>query len=210
METQKIEKVYSFYSGFYDLIFGRIFHDSRTEVIRLLDLKPEDRVLEVGVGTGLSLPFYPPHCHVVGIDLTGRMLEKGLEKVHKRGLQHIDLLQMDAAHMALADDSFDAVTAAYVMTAVPFPHQVLSEMCRVCRPGGKIILLNHFSNDNPFVFRLEKSISPWCARIGFRTDLALEDLLQGSSLVIRQRFRANPFRFWQIIECINRKSPRPS
>ena len=208
LNTQKVEKVYSAYSRFYDLVFGKLFDDSRTTAIRLLDLKPGDRILEVGVGTGLSLPFYPRDCRVIGIDLTGPMLEKGIERVRQRQLNHIDLQQMDATHMAFAEDSFDAVMAAFVMTAVPHPHQVLAEMCRVCRPGGKIILLNHFSNENPIVSRLEKSISPLCTRIGFRTDLTLEALLKGSPLAIRQKLRVNPFRFWQTVQCINQKEPR--
>jgi phosphatidylethanolamine/phosphatidyl-N-methylethanolamine N-methyltransferase len=209
LETQKVEKVYSTFSRFYDLVFGKFFHDSRTAAIRLLDLKPGTRILEVGVGTGLSLPFYPRDCRVIGIDLTGPMLEKGVEKIRRWQLNHIDLQQMDATHMAFADDRFDAVMAAFVMTAVPYPHEVLSEMSRVCRPEGKIILLNHFSNDNPFVSRLEKSISPLCTRIGFRTDLALEELLEGSPLVVQQKLRVNPFRFWQTVQCINKKGTTP-
>ena len=208
LETHQVEKVYSSYSRFYDLVFGKIFHDSRTAAIRLLDLKPGTRILEVGVGTGLSLPFYPRDCRVIGIDLTGPMLEKGLEKIRRWQLNHIDLQKMDATYMAFADDRFDAVMAAFVMTAVPYPRRVLSEMSRVCRPGGKIVLLNHFSNHNPFVSRLEKSISSLCTRIGFRTDLALEELLEGSPLVVQQKLRVNPFRFWQTVQCINQKGNR--
>ena len=208
MDTQKIEKVYSFYSKFYDLVYGKLFDDSRTAAIELLGLTPGAHILEVGVGTGLSLPFYPRDCRVTGIDLTGPMLEKGLEKIRQQQLYHIELQQMDASRMTFVQDSFDAVMAAYVMTAVPHPQRVLSEMCRVCRPGGRIIILNHFSNENPVMSRIEKSISPLCSHIGFRTDLALEELLEGSPLVIERRLRVNPFRFWQIIQCTNRKDAR--
>lgn len=205
MDTEKVEKVYSVYSGFYDLLFGKIFHDSRAAAIGLLEIQPGERILEVGVGTGLALPLYPPDCQVVGIDLTGPMLEKGIDKIAQRKLHHIRLQQMDATHMAFAEDSFDAVMAAYVMSAVPQPCSVLSEMCRVCRPGGRIVLLNHFSNGNPLLSRLERSISPLCTKIGFRTDLSLEELLEGSPLVIQQKLKVNPFRYWQIVQCINRK-----
>ncbi|HLB95230.1 MAG TPA: methyltransferase domain-containing protein [Nitrospiria bacterium] len=205
MDTEKIEKVYSIYSGFYDLLFGKIFHDSRHTAIKLLSIQPGERILEVGVGTGLALPLYPQDCQVVGIDLTGPMLEKGIDKIARRKLHHIHLQQMDATHMAFAEDSFDAVMAAYVMSAVPQPHSVLSEMCRVCRPGGRIVLLNHFSNGNPVLSRLEKSISPLCTKIGFRTDLSLEELLEGSPLAIQQKLKVNPFRYWQVVQCINRK-----
>ncbi len=206
LETQKVKKVYSTHSRYYDLIFGKFFNDARTAALQFLDIQPGGRVLEVGVGTGLSLPFYPRDCRIVGIDLTGPMLEKGHERVRRGKLSHIELMQMDATEMTFSENSFDAVMAAYVMTAVPRPHQVLSEMSRVCRPGGRIVLLNHFANDNPLVSRVERKISPWCARIGFRTDLTVDGLLQGSPLAIQQRFKVNPFRFWQIVQCINQKN----
>jgi phosphatidylethanolamine/phosphatidyl-N-methylethanolamine N-methyltransferase len=207
MDTEKVEKIYSVYSGFYDILFGTIFHDSRRAAVHLLGIKPGERVLEVGVGTGLSLPFYPRDCQVVGIDLTGPMLEKGFEKISRKGLRHIHLQRMDATRMAFAENSFDAVVAAYVMTAVPQPRSVLLEMCRVCRPGGRIVLLNHFSNGHPVLSRMERIISPLCAKIGFRTDLALDELLEGSPLVIQRKCRVNPFRYWQIVQCINEKRP---
>jgi phosphatidylethanolamine/phosphatidyl-N-methylethanolamine N-methyltransferase len=206
LETSKVEKVYSKYSRYYDLVFGKLFHDSRLSALDLLGIVPGSRVLEVGVGTGMVLPSYPKDCRVVGIDLTGPMLNKGLERTRRYGLSHIDLFQMDATHMAFADDSFDSVMAAYVMTAVPHPFEVLAEMCRVCRPGGTIVMLNHFSNHNPFISRVERKISPFCSsRMGFRTDLTVEALLAGSPLVIKQRLKVNPLRFWQIVQCENKK-----
>ena len=205
IDYTKVEKVYSIYSKFYDLVYGKLFYDSRTAAIQLLEIKPGDRILEVGVGTGLSLPSYPRDCLVLGFDLTGAMLEKGIERVQRWGLHNVHLQQMDAAHMAFSQNSFDAVMAAYVMTAVPEPHRVLSEMCRVCRPGGRIVFLNHFTNGNPFVHRMERTVSPLCTRIGFRTDLAVEELLEGSPLIIQKRLKANPFRFWEIVQCINQK-----
>ena len=142
---------------------------------------------------------------MVGVDLTGPMLKKSLERIRRNQLRHIDLFQMDATHLSFADNSFDSVMAAYVMTAVPHPFEVLAEMCRVCRPGGTIVMLNHFSNHNPFLSRVERKISPLCSRIGFRTDLTVEDLLAGSPLLIKQRLKVNPLRFWQIVQCENKK-----
>jgi len=104
MDTAKVTKVYSAYSGFYDLLFDKIFHDSRAAAIDLLGLKSGDRVLEVGVGTGLSLPLYPRNCSIIGIDLTGPMLDQGAKKIKKLGLSHVHLQQMDATHMAFRDD----------------------------------------------------------------------------------------------------------
>ncbi|MBI3812353.1 MAG: methyltransferase domain-containing protein [Nitrospirae bacterium] len=205
MDTEKVTRVYSAYSGFYDLLFDKIFHSSRVAAIELLGLKSGDRVLEVGVGTGLSLPLYPRNCSVIGIDLTGPMLEQGAKKIKKLGLDHVHLQQMDATHMAFRDDNFDAVLAAYVMSTVPSPQAVLAEMIRVCRPGGKIVLLNHFSNGNPILSRVEKTISPLCTWIGFRSDLCLESLLNETCLDVEQNLKVNPFNYWHIIQCVNRK-----
>ncbi|MBI3611378.1 MAG: methyltransferase domain-containing protein [Nitrospirae bacterium] len=205
MDTEKVTKVYSVYSGFYDLLFGKIFHDSRVAAINLLGLRSGDRVLEVGVGTGLSLPLYPRNCTVIGIDLTGPMLVKGAKKIQRLGLGHIHLQQMDATHMAFGDSLFDAVLAAYVMSTVPDPRQVLAEMSRVCRPGGRIVLLNHFSNGNRLISRVEKTISPLCTWIGFRSDLCLKSLLDETCLDVEQNLKVNPFNYWHIVQCVNRK-----
>lgn len=206
MDTEKVTKVYSVYSGFYDVLFGKIFHNSRAAAIDLLALKSGDRILEVGVGTGLSLPLYPRNCSVIGIDLTRPMLEQGAKKIKRLGLDHVYLQQMDATYMAFRDNLFDAVVAAYVMSTVPNPRAVLAEMIRVCRPGGRIVLLNHFSNGNRLVSRVEKTISPFCTRIGFRSDLSLESLLNETSLDVEQNLKVNPFNYWHIVQCVNRKS----
>jgi phosphatidylethanolamine/phosphatidyl-N-methylethanolamine N-methyltransferase len=205
LETEKVTEVYSRYSKFYDAVFGRVFHETRLDALRYLEIAENDHILEVGVGTGISLPFYPRNCRVTGIDLTGPMLDRGLARIQRLDLEHIELRQMDARHMAFPDDTFDSVMAAYVMTAVPSPRKVLSEMSRVCRPGGRIVLLNHFANHHPIVSRFERKISPFCSKIGFRTDLTVEDLMEGSSLRIERRLRVKPFRFWQVIQCVNEK-----
>jgi len=204
LERRKIVMIYSAYSGCYDLLFGKIFHRSRAEAIRLLELKPGDRVLEVGVGTGLSLSLYPDHCRVIGIDLTGKMLGRGARRVNKEGLHHVHLQQQDAAAMGL-NDSFDAVLAAYVISTVPDSKAVLAEMSRVCRPGGVIVLLNHFSAASRWLSGIERRLSPLCRRFGFRSDLCLETLLQESSLAVRHTCRVNPLQYWQLIQCVNQK-----
>ena len=205
MDIEKVERVYSNYASVYDHIFGKIFHECREATVRELDVKPGEQVLEVGVGTGIALMYYPRHCRLVGIDLSAGMLEKARERVEQNGLRHVELLQMDAGRMEFPDDSFDTVMAAYVVTAVPDYRAVVSEMIRVCRPGGRIIMLNHFSNGNKFIAALEKAISPLCKHIGFRTDLALNTVLEGTSLQIARKEKVNPLRFWRLVECVNRK-----
>jgi phosphatidylethanolamine/phosphatidyl-N-methylethanolamine N-methyltransferase len=206
MDLKKVERVYSNYAGVYDQIFGRIFHESRESAVRRLRPQPGERILEVGVGTGLSLPLYPSHCSVMGIDLSSGMLEKAQRRLRQYNLSHVRLLRMDAGAMEFPDDSFDTIMAAYVVTAVPDYRKVMTEMIRVCRPGGRIILLNHFSNGNKLIAAVEKVISPLCKHIGFRTDLSLNTVLEGTSLFVASKEKVNPLRFWHLVECENRKN----
>jgi phosphatidylethanolamine/phosphatidyl-N-methylethanolamine N-methyltransferase len=205
MDLEKIERVYTNYAKVYDHTFGRIFHESRESAVRRLNVTPGERILEVGVGTGLALPLYPSHCRVVGIDFSAGMLEKARKRAQLYGLRHVELLRMDAASMDFESDSFDTVMAAYVVTAVPDYRKVVMEMIRVCRPGGRIIMLNHFSNGNKLIAAVEKVISPFCKHIGFRTDLSLKTVLEGTSLLVAKKERVNPLKFWHLVECVNHK-----
>src|SRR2546421_12977610 len=127
MDTAKVERVYTSYARVYDHIFGKIFHDGREHAVRLLNLSRGERVLEVGVGTGLALPFIPQTCEVVGIYLSAGSLARCRLRVRELGLAHVTLQRMDASAIKFRDDSFDAVMAAYVVTAVPDYRQVMQE-----------------------------------------------------------------------------------
>jgi len=206
MDLEKVERVYSNYASVYDHIFGKVFREGRECAVRKVSPRPGERILEVGVGTGLSLPLYPSHCRVTGIDLSAGMLQKARERVAAYRLSNVELYQMDAGNMTFPDDSFDTVMAAYVVTAVPDYRKVMAEMIRVCRPGGRIILVNHFSNGNKLIAAVEKAISPLCKHLGFRTDLALHHVLEGTSLQVAKKEMVNPLRFWHLVECVNRKN----
>ncbi len=205
MDSERIEKVYSVFSGFYDLVFGSLFHPSREAAIDLLGIEPGAEVLEVGVGTGLSLPFYPKNCLVTGIDLCESMLVKGRKRVAKLGLSHVSLMKMDAMEMDFKENRFDAVFAAYVISTVPEPPQVVSEMVRVCKPGGRIVFLNHFKNGNPIISGFEKMISPITMRLGFRADLELAAILDGMPLKVEHKEKVQPLNYWKIVQCTNGK-----
>jgi phosphatidylethanolamine/phosphatidyl-N-methylethanolamine N-methyltransferase len=205
IDRDRTERVYGGYARVYDRVFGRVFQRSRVAVVRGLSITAGQRVLEVGVGTGLCLPLYPRHCAITAIDLSGPMLEKAAERVRAHGLAHVALARMDAAMMEFADDTFDLVVAAYVVTAVPDYRKVMSEMVRVSRPGGRLVLLNHFTNDVPLIAVVEKAISPLCEQIGFRTDLSVADVLDGWPLVTERDERVQPLKMWRIVECVNAK-----
>ncbi len=206
MDLKKIERVYTSYAGVYDQIFGKVFHEGRQSIIRNLDVQPNEHILEVGVGTGLALPMYPRHCRIVGIDLSDGMLAKAKERAEAHKLVHVQLHLMDAGAMEFGDDSFDTVVAAYVVTAVPDYRKVVDEMIRVCRPGGRIIMLNHFSNGNKVIAAVEKVLSPLTKHLGWRTDLSLNTVLQGTSLQVARKQKVNPLRFWALVECVNGKN----
>ncbi len=205
MDAAHVERIYSSYSKIYDLIFGRVFHSSRCRAVELLGLEPGDHALEVGVGTGLSLPLYPRSSQVTGIDLSEKMLEKSREKISRYRLDHVRVLRMDACAMDFADDSFDAVLAAYVMSTVPKPETALHEMIRVCKPGGAIVLLNHFHATHRVGALVEGWLSPMCRQIGFRSDLGLEELLRGLALRVLVRRRVGPFGYWTMVQALNDK-----
>ena len=206
MDLKKVERVYSSYASVYDQTFGKVFQQSREAAVRGLPVQPGDRVLEVGVGTGEALPLYPTNCEILGIDLSEGMLEKAHDRVREHELDHVSLQQMDAGQMEFMDDSFDIVMAAYVVTAVPDYRKVVNEMIRVCKPGGLIVMLNHFSNGNKVIAAVEKFISPFCKHIGFRTDLSLNTVLEGTTLLVKRKEKVNPLRFWHLVECLNQKN----
>lgn len=202
MRNEQTTRVYSVYAPIYDRVFGAVFRDGRIAAISKLDPQPGTRILEVGVGTGLMLPLYPAHCSVVGIDLSAGMLAKASARVERQGLTNVELRHMDAAAMGFPDASFDAVLAAYVVTAAPDHRALLDEMIRVCRPGGRILLMNHFSNGNRVLGTLERVFSPLFERAGFRTDLSLPDVIDGTGLQVRSNRKVNPLGLWRLVECV--------
>ena len=149
VENDFVGRVYEKLSGVYDLTFGPLLHPGRLYAKDRLGIKPGDRVLEVGVGTGINMALYPRDCHLTGIDFSASMLDKARERVSRQGIDNVRLMEMDAAAMTFADDAFDVVYAPYLISVVPDPVQVVREMRRVCRPGGRIIILNHFLSTNP-------------------------------------------------------------
>ncbi len=204
VENDFVERVYEKLASIYDLAFGPALHDGRVRAIARMRLGPGDRVLEVGVGTGITLGLYPPASTVVGIDLSEPMLEKARARVLRKGLANASLLAMDAAALQFADATFDVVYAPYLISVVPEPARVAREMRRVCRPGGRIIFLNHFRSPNPFVSRVEQLISPLTVHVGFKTDLDLETLLGHAGLTAASIEKVNFPRIWSLVTCVRR------
>ena len=168
MDEDSIKGAYRRWAPVYDHTFGKVAAEGRKHAVEILN-QGHGRILEVGVGTGLSLPDYKRSLEIVGIDLSPEMLDKARERVAEEGLTNVaGLHEMDAGELKFANDSFDTVVAMYVMTVVPEPEKVMRELARVCRPGGEVLLVNHFSTDDGVRGWVERRMAPFGDKLGWR------------------------------------------
>jgi phosphatidylethanolamine/phosphatidyl-N-methylethanolamine N-methyltransferase len=202
VENDFVEAVYEKLASVYDFTFGPVLHPGRMDAIERMGIRPGDRVLEVGVGTGINASLYPSDCSVTGVDFSGPMLEKARKRIARKGVRNVRLLQMDAANMKFADDSFDIVYAPYVISVVPDPVAVTREMHRVCRPGGRIVILNHFRSKARFGAWLERIIAPFTLYLGFKSDLDLPAFLVQADLKPVSIEKVNIPRIWSLVTSI--------
>jgi len=202
VENDFVEDVYGKLASVYDWTFGPTLHPGRLRAIQRMGLRPGDRILEVGVGTGINASLYPRECTVTGVDFSSSMLEKARDRIARKGMTNVRLLEMDAAALKFADDSFDIVYASYVISVVPDPVQVAAEMRRVCRPGGRIIFLNHFRSPNFLLSRIERMISPFTIHVGFRADIDLPAFLAQAGIQGASIEKVNIPRIWSLVTCV--------
>src|SRR6195952_2405243 len=171
-DRETVEQAYDRWAPVYDLVFGGVFSKGRQAAIAATN-KIGGRVLEVGVGTGISLPLYAPHLRIFGTDISEAMLDKARQRVAEGGLEHVEgLAVMDAEKLEFPDNSFDVVMAQYVVTAVPNPEKALDEFARVLRPGGELIILSRVSADAGMRRFIEQRLQPVVRQLGWRTEFA--------------------------------------
>jgi len=205
LEKRQVERAYELYAPVYDFIFDWIFAPGRQAAVKHLALERNDSVLEVGIGTGLNLPLYPPTCRLTGIDLSQEMLDKAVERVQTLAMPNVTLKVMDATSLDFQDDEFEKAVATYTISAVPDPIAVLREMRRVVKPNGTIVLLNHFRSERRLPGHLEDLVAPVCTRLGWKSNLALEPLLTAVGLTPEVVAKVNMFNGWRLVKCVNRK-----
>ena len=206
LEAPHQSRLYSDLAPLYDKTFAKFFYSRERNVIQDVDIAAGAEILEVGVGTGASFPAYPRDCHVVGIDQAPLMLAQAREKIAKNGWRHLEVMEMDALNLTFADNAFDYVMAFHVVTVVPDPVRMMAEMRRVCRPGGTIVIVNHFTTESRFWGPITKSLDPITRRLGWSTNLKLRPFLQETGFTECTSYRFSRFSLYTVVKGTNDKA----
>jgi phosphatidylethanolamine/phosphatidyl-N-methylethanolamine N-methyltransferase len=199
MSSDAVRRAYRRWAPVYDFTFGKVADWGRMRTVDYIN-GLEGRVLEVGIGTGISLPHYKRSLRVTAIDLSPEMLKRARERVERERLSHVeDVIEMDAGDMSFPDNSFDVVVAMYVLTVVPDPRRVMQELQRVCRPGGQVIVVNHFSKSEGLRGRVEKALAPFAALLGWRPQFPMETLFDCDRLIVKGATELKPFGLFTLL-----------
>jgi phosphatidylethanolamine/phosphatidyl-N-methylethanolamine N-methyltransferase len=214
MKEASTRKIYDVQSSVYDFTFGRLVRRRVAKAIEHMNIVDSDVVLDLGIGTGASLNFYPDRGRVVGVDLSEGMLSQCRKKIRERGLTRATVFQADAMRLPFAEDTFDHVFISHVISVVSDPIKLVQEAQRVAKPGARIIILNHFQSTNRAVALVEKMLNPLCVKIGWRSDLSLADLVRGTGITIDYRYKLDSIDLWETVvisndKCAVRKSSEP-
>lgn len=199
LDERSIKRVYRRWAPIYDNTFGRFTTEGRRHAVEIINRR-KGRVLEVGVGTGLSLPNYGSHLDIVGIDLSPEMLEKARKKVAEEGLDNVSgLHEMDAGALDFADAGFDTVVAMYTLTVVPDPAKVMRELQRVCKVGGQVILVNHFSQDDGVRGWVERRMAPFGDKLGWHPVFDMSKVMVCDNLKVVDRQALRPWGLFTMV-----------
>jgi phosphatidylethanolamine/phosphatidyl-N-methylethanolamine N-methyltransferase len=199
LDTSAVRRAYRRWAPVYDGTFGLVASAGRRRSVELINQR-RGSVLEVGVGTGLSLPNYAPYLKITGIDLSPEMLEKARERVAKAGLLNVEgLYEMDASHLDFADNSFNTVVAMYVMTVVPDPEKVMRELERVCAPGGEVMVVSHFSEERGARAWVERKLEPLADRLGWHPVFPIERITGRTGLALIERKPLPPVGLFTLV-----------
>lgn len=206
LDQQTILKAYRRNARLYNAYFGWILNPGRRTAVELTDCRRGSRILEVGVGTGLSLPLYPEEVKVVGIDMSPEMLEQAKEMVAELGLKQVESLEiMNAEEMTFPDNSFDCVVAMHVATVVPNREKFAREIQRVCKPGGRIIIANYFHQPGTWPGYFSDKLSAASKYIGFTPTITLEQFLAETGMQPTNKVSVNLFNIWSVLIFENKK-----
>ncbi len=204
LDADAVRVAYRRWAGVYDVVFGGISGWGRRRAAAEVNRLPGARVLEVGVGTGLALPYYAPEKRITGIDLSADMLRLARTRVQTEGLTNVEaVLEMDAEQTSFADASFDIAVAMFVASVVPNPHRLLAEMRRVVRPGGKILFVNHSAAEQGPRWWVERAMAPASQALGWHPDFSFKGLLDPKDYAAAQIAPVPPFGFFTLVRLSN-------
>ena len=193
MDIKAVESSYARWAPVYDKTFGAVTRAGRRRTVEYIKTHGGS-VREDGVGTGLSLPHYVPEVAITGIDFSEDMLAKARQRVAEKALGNVTALrQMDARSLDFPDNSFDTVAAMHVLSVVPEPERVRAEICRGLKPGGKVVISNHFKSTQGVLASIEKFSAPFANVLGWHSDFAIETVLQEERLKVEMQEALPPF-----------------
>jgi phosphatidylethanolamine/phosphatidyl-N-methylethanolamine N-methyltransferase len=199
-------RTYRQFAGWYDFAFGAVFTAGRREAVNIANAGIRQRVLEVGVGTGLSLPLFRRDARVTGIDVSPDMLAKARARVTRLALPQVEAIrEMNAEQLDFADDSFDSAIALHLVSVLEDVTRFGAEIRRVCKRGGRIVIVNHFSRERGPMRRVEQALAPFAGHIGFHPDFPLDGFLAATGLRVRAARPVNLFGYWTLLDCVNEK-----
>jgi phosphatidylethanolamine/phosphatidyl-N-methylethanolamine N-methyltransferase len=194
-------KLYAEFAPLYDKVFGKIFYNRLEYVIENLGIPPGAKVLEVGAGTGTSFPAYPSHCEITGVDLAPDMLARARQKIEENHWSHLTVVEMNALDLKFPDNTFDYVMAFHVVTVVPDPVRMIEEAKRVCKPGGRIVIVNHFTSEAPVLGSVTQALDPLTRWLGWRTDLRLKPFIRTTGLRVERMYKLSKASLYTVLIC---------
>lgn len=207
MDLDAVTSSYRRWAPVYDATFGRITRIGRKRAVAEVN-KGSGRVLEVGVGTGLSLPDYASHLEITGIDYSDDMLKIARSRVAEKGLTNVvDLRQMDARVLDFPDAHFDTVVAMYLVSVVPEPERVMAEIARVCKPGGQVIIVNHFARETGLLAWIERAFAPLADKLGWHPDFDRRRILREPSLRVAEMKPISPASLFTFLRLNKAETP---
>jgi phosphatidylethanolamine/phosphatidyl-N-methylethanolamine N-methyltransferase len=199
MDEDAVREAYRRWAPVYDYTFGKISTAGRRHAVEFINAS-QGKVLEVGVGTGLSLPEYKPHLEITGIDLAPEMLEKARERVTMEGIKNVASLQvMDASDLKFPDGHFDSVVGMYLITVVPDPEKVMRELARVTKPGGTVMLVNHFSQEDGLRGWVERQMAPFADLVGWHSVFDMSRVMHCQDLKLVERRSLRPWGIFTML-----------
>jgi phosphatidylethanolamine/phosphatidyl-N-methylethanolamine N-methyltransferase len=202
VKQQNIVRAYRRYAPVYDLVFGSVLEPGRRQLCSAVHSLAPRTLLEVGVGTGLTLFRYPDTAEIVGVDVSEEMLKHARKRAHDMPHKTIALHSMDGEGMGFPDNTFDCVTVPYVLSVTTDPHKLVAEVRRVCKPGGKILILNHFSGSR-FWWLLERSVSSIAEKVGFHASFSFEEHILGHDWSVESVRAVNLFGLSRLVTIRN-------